>query len=225
MQNTKKAGSPKKVEKGSYVEIEYELYAENEEITKQNAKIIAGNNEIIAGIDEALEGMEEGNEKKLLLKPEKAFGLRSNELIRIIPIKNFHEQKINPFPGLIIDANGLKGKVISVSGGRVKVDFNHPLANKEIEAKIKVKKIFSNKEAVEEICKEILSNEILKEFKLNWNVKLNNGNVKVEIELPPTIDIEKWNSFWKEIKKIIEERIRALKGIEKIEISAEIKKG
>lgn len=66
------------------------------------------------------------------LTPEKAFGLRDSSKIKIIPIPKFTKEKINPYPGLVVDVDGRLGIIKSVNGGRVRVDFNHQLAGKEL---------------------------------------------------------------------------------------------
>jgi len=45
-----------------------------------------------------------------------------------------------------ITMNGLHGRVLAVSGGRVKVDFNHVLAGKELEYDLEIKKLIEDPE-------------------------------------------------------------------------------
>jgi FKBP-type peptidyl-prolyl cis-trans isomerase 2 len=58
----------------------------------------------------------------------------------MVPIKTFLEQKINPIPGILLNFDGRIGKTLTVSGGRVMVDFNNPLAGKIVVYKINVKR-------------------------------------------------------------------------------------
>ncbi len=86
--------------------------------------------------------------------PAKGFGFRNPKLIRILPISKFIENKINPVPGAYFEIDGREAKVQSVSGGRVRVDFNNPLAGKQLVYKIKiVRKIEGKKEGVERLLK------------------------------------------------------------------------
>jgi FKBP-type peptidyl-prolyl cis-trans isomerase 2 len=48
---------------------------------------------------------------------------------------------MTPYPGMIVSVNRLRGKVLSVSGGRVRVDFNHPLAGKTLRFDVEVVEI------------------------------------------------------------------------------------
>ena len=51
-----------------------------------------------------------------------------------------------PYPGMTIQLDNSIAKVLSVSGGRVIVDFNNPLAGKEIKYKFKIIKKIENDE-------------------------------------------------------------------------------
>ena len=79
-----------------------------------------------------------GKNYEIELNPEKAFGLRNASLIQRMPVKVFQEQKLNPVPGISFNFDGRMGKVLVVSGGRVMVDFNHPLSGKNVIYDIKV---------------------------------------------------------------------------------------
>ena len=45
-------------------------------------------------------------------------------------MKIFIQQKINPIPGVMFNFDGRIAKVLTVSGGRVMIDFNNPIAGK-----------------------------------------------------------------------------------------------
>ncbi|USH00601.1 peptidylprolyl isomerase [Thermococcus argininiproducens] len=97
--------------------------------------IAVGAGHVIKGLDEALEGLEVGKKYTLEIPPEKAFGKRDPKLIKTFTIGQFRRQGIYPFPGLDVEietesGKKLKGRVMSVSSGRVRVDFNHPFAGK-----------------------------------------------------------------------------------------------
>ena len=74
------------------------------------------------------------------LNPEQAFGKRNSSLIQMIPMKIFREQRINPVPGIMFNFDGKIGKILAVSGGRVMVDFNNPLAGKTVIYLINIKR-------------------------------------------------------------------------------------
>lgn len=103
-----------------------------------------GQEMVVKGFDEALEGKEVGKKYNIKLTPEKAFGKRQSNLVRMVPLKFFLAQKVMPEPGMTLALDNNLVKIISVSGGRVMVDFNNPLAGKDIEYEFTIKKIMTD---------------------------------------------------------------------------------
>jgi FKBP-type peptidyl-prolyl cis-trans isomerase 2 len=89
-------------------------------------------------LDKDIEGKEIGKEYLAEFKPEDAFGKRNTSLVRMVPLKFFLEQKIVPQKGMQLSLDGTIAKVISVSSGRVLVDFNNPLAGKVVSYNYKI---------------------------------------------------------------------------------------
>lgn len=147
------------LKKNDFIEIEFtgkikdgDIFDSNikEDIEKAKLKLEAkpfifslGQGMFLKGIDDFLIGKEIG-EYDIELKPEDAFGKRDSKQVQIIPMKIFHQQKINPYPGAVFNFDGKIARIISVSGGRVMTDFNNPLAGKIVEYKIKVKRKLDN---------------------------------------------------------------------------------
>lgn len=112
--------------------------------------LAVGHNMTIKGLDKDMEGKEIGKEYESDFKPEDAFGKRNPTMVKMIPLKVFIEQKIMPQKGMQLSLDGTVVKVISVSGGRVLVDFNNPLAGKVLTYKyIITKKLEDQKEKVD----------------------------------------------------------------------------
>jgi len=148
----------KKVKLGDFVLLDYSClikdsgelyYTTNSEIAKKfnvydksrkyaPQLVIIGAKEVPRGLEEELLKMEEGEEKEIELPPEKGFGKRDERKVRVLLIKRFREP---PKPGDIVVVNNERGRVLSVSSGRVRVDFNHPLAGKNLLYKVKITKI------------------------------------------------------------------------------------
>ena len=141
------------IKKNDFIEIEFTGIANGEIFDtthKEEAKkmglqadvkpisISVGNEMILKGLDELLEGKELNKDYEIKLESDKAFGPRNTQLIKTIPMKVFREKNMNPFPGLTLQMDNNLAKVLSVSGGRVIVDFNNPLAGKDVEYKFKV---------------------------------------------------------------------------------------
>ncbi|MBU0762624.1 MAG: peptidylprolyl isomerase [Candidatus Altiarchaeota archaeon] len=100
--------------------------------------VAVGEGQVIKALDEALKSMNVGEKKTVTCDPEGAYGRREASMIRLIPVKYFKQQKMNPFPGLPVEIDGMRGRVQTVSGGRVRVDFNHELAGKTLVFDIEV---------------------------------------------------------------------------------------
>lgn len=113
-----------------------ESVAEKEN-TVQNAvygpvTVIVGEKMILPALEDEIKKMNAGETKKIELDAAKAFGPRDSRLIKVFSESEFIKNDMNPMPGLTVNVNGLRGKVLSSSGGRVQVDFNHPLAGKNL---------------------------------------------------------------------------------------------
>jgi len=139
----------------------------NEKQDYKPLQICVGQGMVIKGLDSALEGKEIGREYVIDIEPEQAFGKRNPSLIKTMPLSVFKEKEVMPYPGLVLNMDGLIVRVASVSGGRVIADFNNPLAGKKVNYKFNIKKEITDK-------KEKLLTLI--EFYL----KLNDKDVEIE---------------------------------------------
>jgi len=92
-----------------------------------------------------------------------------------------------------------------LGGGRIVVDFNHPLAGREIVYKVKINRIVSDdKEKVDSILKQL---GIKKD-----KIELKEGEVKVDAKMP------------KELQGILEKKIKELvKSVKKVIFTVENK--
>jgi len=114
--------------------------------------VVVGFGMVVKGLDEALLGMNVGEEKVIEIPPEKAFGYRNENLVKTFNLSDFKKQDVEVKPGEYVNINGILGKVISVSGGRVMVDFNHPLAGKTLVYNVKIiKKVEDEVEKVKAV--------------------------------------------------------------------------
>jgi FKBP-type peptidyl-prolyl cis-trans isomerase 2 len=138
-------------ETGEVFDTTDEKVAEEADIKSENKiygaiPIIVGAGHVLKGIEDALIGMKEGEEKTLEIPPIEAFGERDPKLLQLIPMSEFRKQGIKPQTGMAITMEGATGIIRSISGGRVRVDFNHELAGKNLQYHIKVEKIITDDE-------------------------------------------------------------------------------
>jgi FKBP-type peptidyl-prolyl cis-trans isomerase 2 len=110
----------------------------NEKFKYRPVPLIIDSNFMIRGLNEALKKMEVGEKKTIAIEPADGFGDRKTELIKIIPEARFKEQNIDANPGTVVNISGVRGRIMSMDGGRVRVDFNHPLAGKILEYDLEI---------------------------------------------------------------------------------------
>lgn len=197
-----------------FIEIEFTIKVKNtlqviettsEKIAKENKiynskqkyspKIIClGQHQIFPELEKELESKELNEEYEIELSPEKAFGKKNPKLLQLLSMSNFRAKNIAPYPGLVVNIDNMLGIVRTVSGGRVVVDFNHPLSGKIIIAKIKILRLVDDiKEKISSIISyytskfdlEIKDSEAV--IKANLNELLKKELEKKITELVPII--------------------------------------
>jgi FKBP-type peptidyl-prolyl cis-trans isomerase SlyD len=141
--------------KKDFIEIEFtarvkdgEVFDSNikEDLEKTNLNVdpkpfifSLGEGMFLKGIEDFLIGKPETPASyEIELPAEKAFGARNLKLIQLMPLRIFREQNINPIPGFMFNFDGRIAKILSASGGRVRVDFNNPISGKDVVYKLKV---------------------------------------------------------------------------------------
>jgi FKBP-type peptidyl-prolyl cis-trans isomerase 2 len=153
-------------EKGDLVRLEYDLWTEiggktelldttHEELAqKENARTEGrawgprphevGGDYFPTGIENSLVGLAVGNEVEREFSPTEAFGERDPNLIEL-----FSMHEIERLPemrredahldiGTTLTIEGRRGRVISLTAARVRVDFNPPFAGRKVRGKFKV---------------------------------------------------------------------------------------
>ncbi len=197
-----------KIKNGDFIELDYigkiketnEIFdITNEALAKEKGLynknmhygpiiICIGEHDVVSGLDSNLLDKEPG-QYSIDLKPEEAFGKKNVKLLKLVPFAIFKKQEIMPVLGLQVNIDGIIGKIRSVSGGRVIVDFNHPLAGKNIIYEIDIHRIITKDE-------EKLKGYV--KLHLNTDATLENDIAKISMSIP------------KEIQGKIEEKIRKL---------------
>lgn len=102
--------------------------------------VVVGHDRLPKGLDEALLGTTVGETKEVAIPPGKGAGERDPKLVRLYPIREFHKKDIDPAPGLEVHMDGRHGTIMAVTAGRVRVDFNNPLAGRTLHYKVAVTK-------------------------------------------------------------------------------------
>ena len=139
-----------KIKPGKYVELGYDLYEvtpEGEKLVHQTdvedpEKIIFGVTQgVIRPLEQAIDGLEAGSLFDIVVKADEAFGPRDPEQIVTLPLDIFEidgkvdKEVVKPgavLPMMTADGFRISGIVLDVTADKVKMDFNHPLAGKDV---------------------------------------------------------------------------------------------
>ncbi|HEV8049647.1 MAG TPA: hypothetical protein VGP88_03535 [Thermoplasmata archaeon] len=105
---------------------------------------LVGGDDFPSGIEKSIVGAKVGEEFERDFAPAEAFGERDSKLIELF---SMHEVQRLPEMrrddahldiGTVLTIGGRRGRVVSLTAARVRVDFNPPFAGRKIHAKFKV---------------------------------------------------------------------------------------
>lgn len=135
------------VEEGSIIRVDFEAYDEDGELfdtTRRDVAeehdavhedefyepmpVVVGGGRVVEGFDEALREAEVGEPQKIEVPPEKGFGERDPDEIETFSKREFERRDQHAHPGMRVRIEGREGVITQVTAGRVRVDFNPPLA-------------------------------------------------------------------------------------------------
>jgi|SRR3989344_4900303 len=205
---------------GDFVELKYEgkvedeVFDTTEQIKEKSIVVCVGQGHVLKGLDSSLEGREVGKEFHTLIRPEDGFGRKDARLIQMIPKSKFTSQKITPQMGMQLNIDNRMAIVRQVSGGRVLVDFNHPLAGRELSYKATPLKIITDKK---EQLKQLLKIELgLPEEQIKFTIK----DDSVSLEFPEAL-----KAMIKYVEDKLKEKIISTTNLKDVKIDyKEIKK-
>lgn len=94
-----------------------------------------GSGRMIPGFNDATIGMSPGETRQIVLPPEEAYGHREEQAIQDVPKSAFGEN-FEFLIGEVVQGNGPRGqflaRILEEKEDDVVLDFNHPLAGKEL---------------------------------------------------------------------------------------------
>ena len=152
-----------KPEDNDLVETTREHLAKDYKIFKEGAAygpapLIIGTGRLIKGLEASLLAAEPGKEVELSIPPADAYGDRDPKLVEVHSMgevmrqPEYRKGDEEPVPGAHIVLGNKAGTIMSVRGGRVRIDFNHELAGRTLKYKYVIKaKAEATKEKAEAI--------------------------------------------------------------------------
>jgi len=111
--------------------------------------VVVGENWVLKALEEALLKLKIKKKNSVEIPPEKAFGNRDPEKVRLIPLRRLAARGITPKLGMQIEYDKKLATVRTMGSGRVQLDFNPPLAGKTLLYEVTVeKKLKTNTEKI-----------------------------------------------------------------------------
>jgi len=107
--------------------------------------VVVGEGWVLKALDESLLNVEIGKKASVEIPPEKAFGNRDPEKVKMTPLRRLIAKGITPQLGARIEIDGKLATVRTMGAGRVQLDFNPPLAGKTLIYEVTVEKKIEKK--------------------------------------------------------------------------------
>ena len=175
---------------------------------------IIGHDRLPKGLDENLMGKSVGEEGEVVVPPEKGAGQRDPKLVELYSIREFLRKDIEPEIGMPVVLGGRVGHISAITAGRVRVDFNHPLAGRTLQYSYKiVRKANASDEKVMGLLEM--------EYGLSDQFKIDVKDDIAEIVVP---DLCKTDERWSVAKFRVVADLRELGSIKRIRFVEEYEK-
>lgn len=135
-----------KIEENSVVTLDYTLKVDGGVIDTSEGnepiEFIQGQGQIIPGLENELYGMAIGDSKDVVISPSQGYGEVDSEAFADIPKEEF-PANIPLEEGVALqlrdqEGNVLEAHIVEVGEKTVRLNFNHPLAGKELHFSVKV---------------------------------------------------------------------------------------
>ncbi len=153
----------------------------NEEKDYHPMILAVGSSQLIPKLHDEIKKLDVGEKETIEIPCEDAFGKRDPSLIQLVPMKDFKKQDIKPFVGMPLTLDGQQGVVRTISGGRVRVDFNHELAGKDITYEVEIIDIIDDyKEIIKGLIEVYYGNPNLDVDKTE--ISIEDGIAKIKLD-------------------------------------------
>ena len=133
------------IETGMSVTLHFSLVLEDGHIIDSNfesepATFSVGDGNLLPGFESTLMGLVNGDEREFTIPPEQAFGQHNPQNVQAVERGNFDQEELE-LGAIFSFQNGdgeLPGVIVDVGDNEVVIDFNHPLAGKNIIFQVKI---------------------------------------------------------------------------------------
>jgi peptidylprolyl isomerase len=141
--------------------------------------VVLGEGWVLQALDESLATFEPEKPSTTEIPPDKAFGPRDPEKVRLVPMRRLIEKGITPQLGARIEFNGKPATIRTMGAGRVQLDFNPTLAGKTLVYEVTVLKKL---ETIEEKMTALLHRRVPLVEVSKFDLKIK--KTEVDIDMP-----------------------------------------
>lgn len=133
------------ITKGKTVKFHYTLTVDNKVLNSTQGhdpvSYVQGNGKLMPGLEKRLEGMKAGEKKKITIPKEDGYGPVDPTAIVEVPLTKL--PKDGATPGSMLTVNDPQGGVMhamvkEIKGETAVLDFNHPLAGKDLQFDVEI---------------------------------------------------------------------------------------
>lgn len=138
------AADENQIADGMKVSVEYTIsLADDTRIVTHVGEYVHGERQIVLGLEKALTGMKPGESKRVPLTPDQAFGSYDDKKKRTVDRVDLPH---NAEAGSILETEyGQLVTVLQLSESSAVLDYNHPLAGKNLIFDVKILKVEGNR--------------------------------------------------------------------------------
>ena len=142
-----------KAKNGDYVTVEYDGTLDNGEAFESSSEngplsFVIGQNSVFPSFEKAVIGMAPGETRDATVGSAEAYGPRREELVQTID-RSALGKEIDPQPGMVVgikmeqegQTHQIPATVVEVNDDQITIDYNHPLAGRDLQYKITLQAI------------------------------------------------------------------------------------
>ncbi len=131
---------------GKKVTLDYTLFVDNKQVETSVGKVpltyIVGKRSIIPGLEAQLNGMRIKEEKSIKVLAKDAYGMVDPKAFKDFPMTAL-PKNVQPRVGLVLQATAPDGArfpavISAINGDKMTLNFNHPLAGKDLTFNVKI---------------------------------------------------------------------------------------
>jgi FKBP-type peptidyl-prolyl cis-trans isomerase 2 len=116
---------------------------------REPLQFVAGSGQVIPGFDRAVMGLEPGGKTTVTIQAGEAYGEHDPDALRSFPLSAFPSP---PEVGWAVELGGPNNEripaiVAAVEGDEVTLDFNHPLAGKDLTFELELVEVVDSSDA------------------------------------------------------------------------------